>query len=530
MVSKEAAVASNFDFYRNTYLKTRQQQFRESAEFVKTDIQLQLMLAQVYQKEIASLEDLLFKAGKDDKKKKAEPKQLSGRKSGSKSEVSEFESQYKMLELQRQANEDMLKRRSNIYSDVQREFAPSQPALPEINRQGDAFRVGLAPANMETKARLAASNVAGFTPGTPEAEATATVLFNTLRASAAANGLQAEFDARTPQIKAAIAGTPNFAIGSTSIGANLTSAREAEYQRRIDDLGLGNNALAIIPQEIGTEPGEITGTDDEDIAGQVVEQYFYEKQADDTYKLVERKKGSSFSVPGTPITVGGTTTTTQDDLRLVSPESLPSAVGDRNRDGKIDKSDGDLNNDGKLDKKDVELFADRMLIRKETEKQRQLEYPLQQLPKSRARYDRAMARLDALTSQGIESTARARIGRETQVKDAFDLEARRQKQREAYEVISQMEDFYNQLDDNQRYLFDAYRAGARLKNPNKKLQSFQNAQSLYGTVKKDAKIDGNMVVENIKAFNKPDEVATFLGYLFAQEDTPLRYGLTEEKK
>ena len=255
MVSKEAAVASNFDFYRNTYLKTRQQQFRESAEFVKTDIQLQLMLAQVYQKEIASLEDLLYKAGKDDKKKKAEPKQLSGRKSGSKSEVSEFESQYKMLELQRQANEDMLKRRSNIYSDVQREFAPSQPALPEINRQGDAFRVGLAPANMETKARLAASNVAGFTPGTPEAEATATVLFNTLRASAAANGLQAEFDARTPQIKAAIAGTPNFAIASTSIGANLTSAREAEYQRRIDDLGLGNNALAIIPQEIGTEPG-----------------------------------------------------------------------------------------------------------------------------------------------------------------------------------------------------------------------------------------------------------------------------------
>jgi hypothetical protein len=38
-----------------------------------------------------------------------------------------------------------------------------------------------------------------------------------------------------------------------------------------------------------------------------------------------------------------------------------------------------------------------------------------------------------------------------------------------------------------------------------------------------------MVVENIKAFDKPDEVATFLGYLFAQEDTPLRYGLTEEK-
>ena len=513
MVSKEAAVASNFDFYRNTYLKTRQQQFRESAEFVKTDIQLQLMLAQVYQKEIASLEDLLYKAGKDDKKKKAEPKQLSGRKSGSKSEVSEFESQYKMLELQRQANEDMLKRRSNIYSDVQREFAPSQPALPEINRQGDAFRVGLSPANMETKARLAASNVAGFTPGTPEAEATATVLFNTLRASAAANGLQAEFDARTPQIKAAIAGTPNFAIASTSIGANLTSAREAEYLRRIDTLGLGNNALAIIPQQIGTEPGDITGTDPQDTAGKVVEQYFYEKQADDTYKLVERKKGSSFSIPGTPIQVGGTTTTVQDDLRLVSPESV-----------------GDINKDGKEDEKDVKLFADRMLIRKETEKQRQLEYPLQQLPKSRARYDRAMARLDALTSQGIESTARARIGRETQVKDAFDLEARRQKQREAYEVISQMEDFYNSLDDNQRYLFDAYRAGARLKNPNKKLQSFQNAQSLYGTVKKDAKIDGNMVVENIKAFNKPDEVATFLGYLFAQEDTPLRYGLTEEKK
>ena len=63
-------MASNFDFYRNTYLKTRQQQFRESAEFVKTDIQLQLMLAQVYQKEIASLEDLLYKAGKDEKRKK----------------------------------------------------------------------------------------------------------------------------------------------------------------------------------------------------------------------------------------------------------------------------------------------------------------------------------------------------------------------------------------------------------------------------------------------------------------------------
>ena len=504
-------MASNFDFYRNTYLKTRQQQFRESAEFVKTDIQLQLMLAQVYQREIASLEDLLFKAGKDDKKKKAEPKQLSGRKSGSKSEVSEFESQYKMLELQRQANEDMLKRRSNIYSDVQREFAPSQPALPEINRQGDAFRVGLAPANMETKARLAASNIAGFTPGTPEAEATATVLFNTLRASAAANGLQADFDSRATQIKAAIASTPNFAISGSSIGANLTSAREAEYQRRIDDLGLGNNALAIIPQEIGPEDGDITDPTQAGTAGKVVEQYFYEKVGD-KYRLVERKKGSSFSVPGTPITVGGTSTTTQDDLRLLSPESV-----------------GDVNEDGTVDDKDVKLFADRMLIRKETEKQRQLEYPLQQLPKSRARYDRAMARLDALTSQGIESTARARIGRETQVKDAFDQEARRQKQREAMEVISQMEDFYNQLDDNQRYLFDAYRVGSRLKNPNKKSQSFQNAQSLYGTVKKDPKIDGNVVVENIKAFDKPDEVATFLGYLFAQEDTPLRYGLTEEK-
>jgi hypothetical protein len=505
-------VASNFDFYRNTYLKTRQQQFRESAEFVKTDIQLQLMLAQVYQKEIASLEDLLFKAGKDDKKKKDEGKTLSGRKSGSKSEVSEFESSYKMLELQRQANEDMLKRRSNIYSDVQREFAPSQPALPEINRQGDSFRVGLAPANMETKARLAASNIAGFTPGTPEAEATATVLFNTLRASAAANGLQAEFDARTPQIKAAIAGTPNFAIGSTSIGANLTSAREAEYLRRIDTLGLGNNALAIIPQEIGPEAGDITDTKQQGVAGKVVEQYFYEKQADNTYKLVERKKGSSFSVPGTPIQVGGTSTTTQDDLRLVDPQSV-----------------GDINKDGKTDEKDVKLFADRMLIAKETEKQRQLEYPLKQLPKSRARYDRAMARLDALTSQGIESTARARIGRETQVKDAFDLEARRQKQREAMEVISQMESFYNSLDDNQRYLFDAYRQGSRLRKPNKTSTSFKNAQSLYGAVKKDAKIDGSMVVENIKAFDKPDEVATFLGYLFAQEDTPLRYGLTEEK-
>lgn len=504
-------MASNFDFYRNTYLKTRQQQFRESAEFVKTDLQLQLMLAQVYQKEIASLEDLLYKAGKDDKKKKDEGKTLSGRKSGSKSEVSEFESQYKMLELQRQANEDMLKRRSNIYSDVQREFAPSQPALPEINRQGDAFRVGLAPANMETKARLAASNIAGFTPGTPEAEATATVLFNTLRASAAANGLQAEFDARTPQIKAAIAGTPNFAIGSTSIGANLTSAREAEYQRRIDTLGLGNNALAIIPQEIGPEAGEITGTEDEDIAGQVVEQYFYEKVGD-KYRLVERKKGSSFSVPGTPIQVGGTTTTVQDDLRLVDPQSV-----------------GDVNKDGKVDEDDVKLFADRLLVRKETEKQRQLEYPLQQLPKSRARYDRAMARIDNIMSQGIESTARERIGRETQVKDAFDQEARRQKQREAYEVISQMESFYNSLDDNQRYLFDAYRQGSRLRKPDKTSKSFQDAQSLYGAVKKDAKIDGNMVVENIKAFDKPDEVATFLGYLFAQEDTPLRYGLTEEK-
>ena len=211
-------------------------------------------------------------------------------------------------------------------------------------------------------------------------------------------------------------------------------------------------------------------------------------------------------------------------------DTLGFIVGDTNGDGKVDKSDGDVNKDGKVDKDDVDFYADRLLVRRETEKQRQLEYPLQQLPKARARYDRAMQRIDNIMSRGIGQTARENIGQETQVKDAFDQEARRQKQREAYEVMNQMKDFYNQLDENQRYMFDAYRTGASLKNVNETDQSYLDAQSLYGVVKKDPKIEGNTVIEQIKKFKKPDEVATYLGYLFAQEDEPMRFGMTRDKK
>lgn len=515
MVS-EVQVASNYDFYRNTYLKTRQEQFREQVDIVKTDLQLQLMLAQVYQKEIASLEDLLYKAGKD-KDKDAPEKTLSGRESRSGSELSEFEAEYKSLELQRQANEDMLKRRANIYSDVQREFAPSQQAMPEIQRQGESYRIGLAPTNMETKARLAASNISGFQPGTPEAEATASVLLNTLRAAATQNGLGADFDAQETQIKAAIANTPNFAIASGTISGDLSAARQSEYERRIDTLGLGNNALAI-SERVGQgtadfAPDDPTDPTQSETAAGVVEQYFYEKDPKTgEYKLVNRRKSFSRSDPGTPVKTGGDGKK-DEDIRKVKPEVV-----------------GDVNKDGKVDQDDVDFYADRLLVGRETEKQRQLEYPLQQLPKARARYDRAMARIDNIMSRGIGQAARENIGQETQVKDVFDQEARRQKQREAYEVMNQMKDFYNQLDDNQRYMFDAYRTGASLKNVDEKDQSYLDAQALYGVVKKDPKIDGNMVINTIKGYKKPDEVATYLGYLFAQEEEPMRFGMTRDKK